>query len=292
MKKKYFKWIPSILTIILVSLLLSSCSMSFEKRRYRPGYHVDVIIKKNREIISNDHRVEELQVENILPIKRKLIVIDDSVKQIPQIPLVNVADKKRNLQNITINNHKDLRIKLQLHQPTKKLSKILHVKKTHGLRGKKIAAWIIGGLAAGLALGSIPFYAIGSFAWIFGLIMLGIALILTIVALCVRFIGAKGLVDEPFVPTPVSSGFINAGFILGIIAVSLALLAFIFSFLVYPFGIVSMSLGVVAGILAFVTMGLGFRALKDDKGIKVKLTIIFAFIALLLFAVALILLFV
>lgn len=284
------------LLLIGFCLSISSCSLTFEKRRYRPGYHVDMVKTHSMGPSNGNDKITE--------VNRK-----DNNTQI--LSSEYPATEFKVIDPELINEHTDNGSKIILEKSNKVNrsngilhrinfnkadhgKKIFHVNKTKGLREKKIAAWVLGGLsmsvfAVGVGMSFISWGGIGLI--IFG-ICLAIAVLFALIALIVRYAGAKKLENEEPPPyVPISSNFVNGSFIFSIITLSLALLSFIFSFLIYPFGLVAFSLGIVSIVAAITTFSLGFRALKDDKSLKTKLIIIFGFIALILAVLAILLVF-
>src|SRR5688500_10176869 len=86
----------------ILCLLFSffSCSMSIEKRRYRPGYHIDVIAKKNNEHRGKDIRLGEYEIEISRLNPDPLITVKDSSrvsKEFVRIGQMNPAGGKRKI---------------------------------------------------------------------------------------------------------------------------------------------------------------------------------------------------
>lgn len=282
--------------VLLVCILFtSSCSLTFEKRRYRPGYHVDMV-KSHSDRSMNDN--DKVLHTNKQGIKAQLLPTGNIAPELKVIePVISNDTEYTNSDNSLVVSNRckksnGVQRKKHLHA-VKGGKKLYHINKTKSLEGRKAAAWVLGGLSLlvaiiGAALSTIG-YGIG--LAILG-ICLGIAALFAIIALLVRFIGpTKQQEENPPPYVPVNSQFINGSFIFSIITLAIALLGFVFGFLIYPFGIVAFSIGIVAGVAAILSFSLGFRALKDDKSFKTKLIIIFGFIALILAALAILLVF-
>lgn len=267
-----------------------SCSMTFEKRRYRPGYHVDMVKVNHRANEANGkHSASLVNKSNLKP-----VIIESEINSSkPNLLSINQASKRDS--NHKINSKQGSNPKFI---PKKKFDlssffqskKILKTNSTHGASKLGIIlGWTLGGTAIILAIAAlIVMFKFGIYGIIIGVSLMIVAAILGILAFVLGFKQYK----EPSETKPVSKGFINGSFIFSIIVLILSIISFVFSFFIYPFGLVSMIISITTMVAAVIAFSLGFRALKDDKSIKTKLIIIFGFIALLIAALALILLFI
>ncbi len=165
------------------------------------------------------------------------------------------------------------------------------------LAGKKTRiaiGWGLGGTAIVAGTAGILMSVFGSLTLLAaGLGVLAFAFILGVLAFIFGFKKSKEeKAEDADKYKPVSQGFINTGFIISIVAMGLALVGFVLGFFIYPFGLIGWIISIVAVLASILSFSLGFRALKDDRGIKTKLIIIFGFIALLIAALGLMMLFI
>ncbi len=190
-----------ILICIFITSLFS-CSISFEKRRYRPGYHIDVTQHPQR-LRTHKRNSETVKID---PFDQRPVLISSksgsielgTIKKVPSITEGNklINDHSSLVKTENINIKKTTLIFKDL--TSKKMSRASETKQSNSLKGRKIAAWILGGLAIALFLLFIIFAIVWTNA---GGFLVGLALpsaflffavpaiILAIIALCVRFIG-------------------------------------------------------------------------------------------------------
>ncbi len=292
---KTTKVIVCIATMFAFIASLCSCSISFEKRRYRPGYHVDVVQRQHRSktnrINTESVKINDMALEKI---STPFNLSTAEYEQAEENPVI-IKNKKIEPNRTELVKTKPIQeykpTFIHAHKTSKKINKASETKKSKSLRDRKTAAWILGGISVLLAiLVAILFSVYGLGFYGIMLIVYGVlglaAILLAIIALIVRFAGIRK--EEGYVHKPVGRGFTNAGFYISIITVCLAVFAFIFS-LLFPGGFFSVILCLISAIMACLSFGMGFKSLKDDKSIKTKLTIIFGFIALLLAIISIIL---
>jgi hypothetical protein len=291
---KILKLNSSAVILILVSMLISSCSMTFEKRRYRPGYHVEVVKKRNPSSIIDKNDVVDLNSNDVRPLP--IQTVEESVLLTTTIVPFRINTKQKH-------NEKKVEKKLNIGRTTtgfgkwKSISNSKHpirpLLKSNTTNGSnpigKILGWTFGGLSIGFCIaGVICFIAVGGFAGIgLGAILMIVSALLVILALVFGLIKWK----EPDATKPLKPGFVKGSFIFSIITLAVALIGFVFGFIVFPFGVVALSLASVAIPASIIAIGLGFAALKKDSSLKTKLIIIFAFVALILAVLAMILAF-
>jgi hypothetical protein len=196
--------------VILLSLILSSCSLTFEKRHYRKGYHVEEISYKSkrnpgRQVDNRSNRMTSatIQTENnalesiaapITTVQQKRSSTNPkSPLYVPNIEKVKTANDKSSLVQVELNQKVDSEInKLPwLIKRKNKLASenILHVNKIKAIKSANpagLALLIIGiiFLIAGLIL--LIFISI-----LIGIILMGVGLILLIVGIVLSTSGNK-----------------------------------------------------------------------------------------------------
>jgi hypothetical protein len=287
---KYFQQ----LTGLLIIFNLWSCSMTFEKRHYRPGYHINYVKKhqRNHPIENNPNLVRETRNHHTLP----SAIIENGIsptKSDSVFVKINTEPTKESTTFIskTIKKQRDGTI----HQ-YKRSKKNLELKAIKTLKKRKKTAWILGGLGIGFAVLGIfglvflGYVGLGGIAGGF----LGIALVFAIIALIVRFKKGKDepveeLKEKPY--PPVSSGFKNFSFIFSIVIASMALIGLTFGFFIYPFGFIGFAISIFCTTAAIVLIGMGIRAILGENSMKVKLILIFSSVALILAILGMILFF-
>jgi hypothetical protein len=294
----------SLIFLLLITCLVSffSCSINIEKRRYRPGYHTNIVQKNYRtpfHASSNNKSSGQVitKEKSILPIEPyKETTFPDSDQQEP-IPVKQDGLKKK--WNDPKTNIRTTEKKISKKDDIKRNKTIHDLKKAQSRKGKIIAAWILGALGIIFGLCSIAGFFVGYIGAILGGGLLGLGALFGIIALIVRFTKSKKESEEikkekleknPY--KPVDAGFVNASFIFAIVTASVALVGFILSFFVYPIGTIGWIFCLVAALASVLVVIFGFRAKRDDKGIKPKLTIALGFLAFILAIVGMILLFV
>lgn len=80
--------------------MLSSCSIHFEKRRYRPGYHTDIV---GHNPCQNLLVVESTQY--IKPIKNNMVKFPSTIDSIPSIQSDLLLFNKVNVDTKPYNRH-------------------------------------------------------------------------------------------------------------------------------------------------------------------------------------------
>jgi hypothetical protein len=278
-----------------VLILLSSCSISFEKRRYRPGYHVEVV--KNHQKNNAETRPQKQVVVDVTPVKHETLRIHapiegpnrDSLKTLNgnKTPKVNTANRKQ----FSTAQFGDKALK-KSSRDYHKYKHIKSLKETKVIKNRKTKAWIIGAIAILLAIIAI---LSGIFAGNVGIFIAalfgGFAVVLAVVALLIRYVGLKKEKANNGVHQPVKPGFINGSFITSIIVLSVSLIGFVLSCLIYPFGLIGWGISIGMLVASLVAMILGFIALKDDKGLKTILSVVFAIVALIIAVIGIALIF-
>jgi hypothetical protein len=293
----------NLIFLLLITCIASffSCSVNIEKRRYRPGYHTNIVQKNHRDPFhasSNNRSYNQVvsKENKILPITPSNEIILPDIQKEPLPVKQDAFEKKRSNQLRT--NIRPAEKKISKNDHIKRSNTIHDLKKAQGKKGKIIAAWILGALGIIFGLCSIAGFFVGYIGAILGGGLLGLGALFGIIALIVRFtkpkeerekIKKERLEKNPY--KPVDAGFVNTSFILAIVTASVALVGFILSFFVYPIGIIGWILCLLAALASVLVVILGFRAKKDDKGIKPKLTIALGFLAFVLAIVGMILLF-
>lgn len=280
-------------TVVIVSMVFcfSSCSITFEKRRYRQGYHV--------EIVKNHHRSSVIHKKDSVLVKKNEITpvaLYEEMNAIIHAP-VYFSTKKNNLleknKEAKIMKPKSPSIPIYWDnlKPKKFFKKAFYKPDDVKVRSKLglIFGLIFGGIS--LILLIVGLIALSGGGW-GGLSIAVFAFMGCIIALIIALV--LGLIKwkAPEDYTPVSPKHIQAGFVMSIISAGLGLLSLIFSFLIYPFGWIAIGVASAALLLGIISFSFGFRSLPTDKSLKTKLTIILGFLALLFLILAMIFLFV
>jgi hypothetical protein len=284
-----------ILTGLFIFLSIQSCSLHIEKRRYRKGYHIDIVgnpsktkvqIIETPQAIQHHFPEENSEVDSFQYAKRDLIPIPSQIHSKKTFIPGQFAKPAEN---------KSPYRKFGFKRNPKQVN---HAKTINSVKTRRTIAWILGGIAIFLALaylilGFIFMGPYGAFVYMVGLIIA--ALFLAIVALIVRYVGVKKDVErektEP--PKKLGKGFFNAGFYMAIASVALGLAGFLSGFLLsslsFLLPIIFGTFGLITAITAFC---FGIVGLKDDPTPKSKVTIIVALIGLVLSILAIVFLFI
>jgi hypothetical protein len=88
--------------IILLSLILSSCSLTFEKRHYRKGYHTDIVANHKRQARSTESDRINSQIVQVNQAKTTLLVKDPTVDvNLQTIEKVNLTKNNTQVKTTT-----------------------------------------------------------------------------------------------------------------------------------------------------------------------------------------------
>ncbi len=283
--------------------LLCSCSIQVEKRRYRPGYYVQVSPNVNKtkhhEVKHNPDNewMEKTKQKSEQPTD---IATKEELKDSTPATRTVLKTYTEDIEweDISIDLHEKEERSISPEQENKSATQVgqgASPKETLGdnKRRRRVWAWITGGVAFALLIGSILMFSLIG-GWygvniILGAIIIGLALIMAIIALLLRYSGYRYLPDINPHEGPVRKG--KAGFALSIISLSLALIAFVFSFLANPMGGIGFGIAVATIFLSIISFSLGFSGLRSGKSVKVILAIVMGFIALLLASLAIMIVF-
>lgn len=100
------------LIIVLLSMVTSSCSISFEKRRYRPGYHVEVSKNYKRQSSPNDKvHINMVHNEPVLEVREQPKLLIKQVKEIHVSPQV-ISTHKDSAKSVPVKDHFKIRKKI------------------------------------------------------------------------------------------------------------------------------------------------------------------------------------
>lgn len=253
-------------TIFIFIVVLASCSLLIEKRRYMPGYHVSMV-KKTKTIITQHRDNPIIEVGYDAP-----KIVNGNV-EIPLTQVPNVSQKR----TMTVNKSHDTHGKkfvammddncdeIVLFNGQKVLAKVEHIGEKD-IRYKKCDD--LKGLTYQLRLSQVSHINL-----------------------------SNGDVFQPKRDKPVNVDAINrranTTFIMSIVGASLAVISLIFAFLIYPFPLIAF---IISMIDIFYSLIVGTFAVKPHsnlRSVKTRLTLFFAFlITLVILILALILIFV
>ncbi len=259
-----------------------SCSMSFEKRRYRPGYHVNVI-QNHRQTKSAQQTTDRINNQKSTSSDLKIV---STVTDQPSDLKMNMEVESSKTIDFIPTRTKNIQGSQSFHKKHDLAKwKVDHALQTKGfsIKKRRIGAWILWGIALLLVLLSIisaitniafaPYYY---YAWTALWLLPIIAILSGIAGLLVRVVGEKKEPDYEFQPK-----LVEAAFIVSVSFLSISILALVFSFfstfIILCFYLIMASFG--GGGVA---MGLGIYMFKDDKSVKTKLAIAFGVICLIL----------
>jgi hypothetical protein len=294
------------LLLIVFCIGLQACSFHMEKRRYRPGYHLETIAK-----VSKRNNGPSVSVkEPLLKVEKEEL----KFKQISSISRMEGKDsllrfKKNNTsKTISTQRKKQGTVNLsnsQIHFPgSKSIHKFSNNKLSMGKNPKEVKSdskkrrrvwgWTLGATSFALFIGSILALVLMSASYAGNIFMFGIillfAMIFATIALIVRFKKYNTLPETNEDPE-IKSKHTKASFILSIISAAAALIGFVLSFIFYPVGLVGFSLAIPALITSIISFIMGLVHLKGDKSVRNILGIILAALAILLAIAALVVFF-
>ncbi len=263
--------------LLILVVGLSSCSVSFEKRKYRPGYHMDIVHHrmKNRTIQKLNTTGNELPSENVVILKgSQCIPAHDSVDPSDPVITSSSSEPKTRYQDRAsfLNEHK-----VETDPPPAECDVIVMI------NGYQIQALIVEisetevkYRKCGEPEGPIYYLSLDN-------------------VLNILLKNGDTFAPKPNKPIkehkPVTKKYISAGFIISIIALSLALIGFMLSFFILPLYTIGFIICIFAALFSATSIIMGFRALRDEKSIKVKLILILGFCALLFSIVGMIIAF-
>jgi cation transport ATPase len=302
----HYLYQPMKLSTLYVLLLLFclgqfSCSISIEKRRYRPGYYVNTVHsipqKNTRQVdrVKNDSMDHNVQVHSLPPV----IVSQENEKtrrEEHQTIKKTINDRSLVKRSVKIPN---LRIPPS-HFPDKK-DRIPHA--VNEMSKRKITAWILGGISMLFALGSLASFAIPIASVYFFMGLMGIAVILAVLAIVYGVTKSKQQKEkekkekeEKNIPETINQKYFTGMFIFAVIILVISIIAMILgasyinfwlSSAIYTPTMVLFGISMTGGVVA---IGLGFGGLKKENKWRTKLTIIFGFLTLIFATLALLLL--
>jgi len=246
--------------------LLTSCSVTFEKRRYRPGYHVEVRKNNQREYqtsLSSPNRI--VDKNNLEPVTIKfneekpvvknnfedIKVSNDETNSSPVNQKSIRENKKRELDSCdVIFTSAGQRIQAKVHEIT---NEYIHYKRCDDPKGRLYS--IKSKLVDNITLGNGELYVPPN-----------------------RVIVDK---EKERKKSEVLMG-------LSIASLSIGIIAFIFSFFISPFSGLSFGFSIFNLFFSFILLLLDIRPGKFAPSYRTKLTWIFCLIALVLFVAAMV----
>ncbi len=288
------------LLLVLFCIGQFSCSISIEKRRYRPGYYVNTVKPHHL----NTQHVYTPQVDSV----NQRVHVDRLEPN-----LVLQENKKRGMED-----HQETKQTIDHRSPVKQTVKPPTVqfrkwdlpdknKKIPQAMGemskRKITAWILGGISMLIALCSLASFAIPYAPLLFFGAIMGIAGIFAILAIIFGVTKSKAQKEkekkereEKNIPITVNQKYFTGSFIFSAIVVLLAIITMVLGMSYISFQL-SAALYVPTMVLFGITMTggvvaavLGFGGLSKENKWRTKLTIIFGFLALILATIGFLLL--
>lgn len=266
---KASKCILAGLVTILLVLLMYSCSVTFEKRRYRPGYHVDIVHKNKQK---QDLRTSETKLDLI---EQQALLIKTKNKLDINRNYTPIQYKKTTSVNTSLNKKKQT-FKDDLQVKKYQFKKLKGISSTKSVFIKNSIAWALWILAIMLMIGYLVLVLVLGFQNLLSYLFLflpAIGNLLSIIGTFVKFIAEKKQPDYNYSAKRINQTFYyNLGaLIFSIIGCVFSLLSSLISVWGFVFNIISIGLGVVG-------MAAAFQNLKDEHGVKTILSIIFSFL--------------
>jgi hypothetical protein len=253
---------------MLIALLLMSCSISVEKRRYRPGYHVEVNSPKKME---QANRLEKNQVVKTSDpsVPMEIVVIPQRTENKYEVEPTPISQKETRPKNSST--------KLKYVNPLLDSCDVIFT-----AVGERIEARIIeiGDEYVHYKRCDDPkgrLYSIQT------------KMIDNITLRNGELFIPK---DRVIVDKEKLRKRSQTLFVASIVSVSFALIGFIFSFFIAPFSAISLTLLILSGIFSFVLVLMDVKPGRFVPSYRTKLTWIFYLVVLLLVIVGLVLLFI
>jgi len=290
-----------VVVLILVSILamLTACSVSFEKRRYNPGYHVETIHSSHRRQQLHSTKNDHLKTKHLPELYVQVAVENNSdtiqpfiEKDILPAVKTNVKADRKKEKPASISPFDFILKHIVKHEQMKP-----GLKATKEGNIMKILAWVFGGLAmAAIVVMIVLLIALSGWAKLGALfICLIVAFVLAIVAMVLALAAIPSgktnseiTQSESEVEKPDRGK--NASLILGIFSIVLAIAALTLTLVgLWIIGLIIACIVIALSIAAFTV---GFVRLKKDKSIKNILGIIFGLVAFVMAVLAIILPFV
>lgn len=266
--KVFFK-INSILASLLITMffVMSSCNVHFEKRRYRPGYHVEVVrSSKDSKMVETDRSVKTSG--------NHLVSIKTSKDPIQINKIVLPVNTQKGLP-------KKETVRTKLNPPNKKIKYQDSCDVLFLSDGERLNVLVIevGEDYVHYKMCDDPKGRLHT--------------VKTKMIDNITFRNGEYFIpkDRVAVDKDKERAKSNTLFIMAIIAASVALIAFVLSFFIYPLSAVSLSFSIIDLLFTFILMMVNIRPSKYAPSYRTKFTWILTVIAIILIIAALVIVF-